>query len=409
VQVRPLSRPPKIIFGFRFSGTLFVSCSLKASSFLKSPPNGSRFLFPFDTSGGWQFTRIVKALRRLRRSARAAEIQDVPVPIPGPDDVLLAVSHCGVCGSDLHAFLNHRGYEGFPEQFTFGHEFSGVIQSIGSRVGNWRVGDRAVVVSVQGCLEQSCPYCSIGFSQLCRSRKIIGIHLDGGMAEYSVVGQKYLIRLPEGMDMMAAALAEPLSVADHCVSDCARAQKGELVVVSGPGIIGILCALIARLSGAEVAVVGTKIDNDLRLPVASKIGFETFVVGPEEPPLAEQLKKRLGRLADQHIEASGAPPALISATDAVRPLGSITVVGLYADDVPLNLTKLVRNQINIKTSYVSDIPNYQRAIQMLHRGDIPIAELVRTYSLKEGLTAFADAEKQAVLKPILVCQENNCQ
>src|SRR5215831_13306221 len=145
----------------------------------------------------------MKALRRLRRAARAAEIQDVPVPSPGPGEVLLAVSHCGVCGSDLHAFLNHRGYEGFPEQFTFGHEFSGIVENLGSGVSGWRVGDRAVVVSVQGCFEK-----------------------------------KYLIRLPEGMDMVAAALAEPLSVADHCVSDCAKTGKGELVAVSGPGIIG---------------------------------------------------------------------------------------------------------------------------------------------------------------------------
>ena len=361
-------------------------------------------MFPFDTAGRHQFTATVKALRRLRRSPRAAELQEVPVPSPGPGEVLLAVSHCGVCGSDLHVFLNHRGYEGFPEQFTFGHEFSGIVQNIGSGVSDWRVGDRAVVVSVQGCLEKTCPYCSIGFSQLCRNRKIIGIHLDGGMAEYSVVNQKYLIRLPAGMDMMAAAMAEPLSVADHCVTDCAKTKKGELVVVSGPGIIGILCALIARLSGAEVVVVGAKTDNQLRLPVARKIGFETLMTEPEKPTLAEQLIERFGRLADQHIEASGAPAALISATEAVRPLGNITVVGLYADDVPLNLTKLVRNQINLKTSYVSDIPNYQRAIQMLHRGDIPIDELVRTYSLKESLTAFADAEKQAVLKPILECQ-----
>ncbi len=348
----------------------------------------------------------MKALRRLRRVARAAEIQDVPVPVPGPDEVLLNVSHCGVCGSDLHAFLNHRGYEGFPERFTFGHEFSGTIENTGAGVSRWKAGDRAVVVSVQGCLEKSCPYCSIGFSQLCRSRKIIGIHLDGGMAEYSVVNQKYLIPLPQGMDMMAAALAEPLSVADHCVTDCAKTAKGELVVVSGPGIIGILCALVARSSGAQVVVAGTDTDDQLRLPVARKIGFETIVVGTGKPVLADQLKERFGRLADQHIEASGAPAALISATDAVRPLGTITIVGLYADDVPLNLTKLVRNQINLKTSYVSDIPNYQRAIEMLHRGDIPIAELVRTYPLKEGLTAFADAEKQAVLKPILICREN---
>ncbi len=295
----------------------------------------------------------------------------------------------------------------FLSNLLSGMNFRVLSKTWESGVSGWRVGDRAVVVSVQGCLEKSCPYCSIGFSQLCRSRKIIGIHLDGGMAEYSVVNQKYLIRLPEGMEMMAAALAEPLSVADHCVSDCAQTGKGELVVVSGPGIIGILCAVVARLSGAEVAVVGTKTDDQLRLPVARKIGFETLVTGPENPTLAEQLTKRFGRLADQHIEASGAPAAVISATDAVRPLGNITVVGLYADDVPLNLTKLVRNQINLKTSYVSDIPNYQRAIQMLHRGDIPLAELVRTYSLTEGLTAFADAEKQAVLKPILACQENN--
>ncbi len=87
-------------------------------------------------------------------------------PLRDPAKFCWLLSHCGVCGSDLHVFLNHRGYEGFPEQFTFGHEFSGVIQSIGSGVSGWQVGDRAVVVSVQGCLEKSCPYCSIGFSQL---------------------------------------------------------------------------------------------------------------------------------------------------------------------------------------------------------------------------------------------------
>jgi L-iditol 2-dehydrogenase len=354
----------------------------------------------------FHYTTTVKALRRLRRAPRAAEIQDVPIPAPGPDEILMKVSHCGVCGSDLHAFLNHRGYEGFPERFTFGHEFSGTVENTGPGVSAWKTGDRAVVISVQGCLEKTCPYCSIGFSQLCRSRKIIGIHLDGGMAEYSVVNQKYLIRLPEGMDMMAAALAEPLSVADHCVTDCAKTAKGELVTVSGPGIIGILCALVARFSGAQVVMVGTETDDQLRLPVARKIGFQTIVTGPGKTALADQLKERFGRLADQHIEASGAPAAVISATDAVRPLGAITIVGLYADDVPLNLTKLVRNQINLKTSYVSDIPNYRRAIEMLHRGDIPIAELVRTYPLKDGLTAFADAEKQDVLKPVLICREN---
>src|SRR5580698_3303604 len=102
------------------------------------------------------YTTTVKALRRLRRAPRAAEIQDVPIPAPGPDEILMKVSHCGVCGSDLHAFLNHRGYEGFPERFTFGHEFSGIIENTGPGVSRWKAGDRAVVISVQGCLEKSC-------------------------------------------------------------------------------------------------------------------------------------------------------------------------------------------------------------------------------------------------------------
>jgi len=345
----------------------------------------------------------MKALRRHSRQPRDAGVVDISTPEPGPGEVLLKISHCGVCGSDLHAYLNHPGYETIPEKFTFGHEFSGVVTACGEGVTHWRSGDRAVSISVQGCLGDDCPYCSIGYSQLCPSRKIIGIHLDGGMAEYAVVNEKYLIRLTEETNLIDASLTEPLSVAEHCVSDCSDVRPGELVVVTGPGIIGILCALVARLKEATVVLTGLESDNHLRLPTASEIGFETILSGPGMPPLKERLIERFGQLADRHIEASGSGQALTEGIDAVRPLGSVTVVGLFPELVQLNMTNLVRNQIDIRTSYVSDRVNYLRALEILRGGGVPTNRLVHTYALKDGIDAFEDAYDKSVIKPVLTC------
>lgn len=343
------------------------------------------------------------AFRRERRAPRAASIQNVDTPAPGPTEVLLDVFHCGVCGSDLHAFINQKGYETIPEQFTFGHEFSGEVIATGEAVSDWRVGDHAVVVSVQSCLLDTCRYCSIGYPQLCPERQIIGIHRDGGMAEACIVDQKYLVPTPDSIDMQAASLAEPLSVAEHCVADCSGTGKGDLVVVSGPGIIGILSALVARSKGADVIVSGIAADDHIRLPALRRIGFDTLVVGPDQPALGVQVKDRYGRLADRLIEASGSKAALMAATDAVRALGTITIVGLYGEDVPLDFTRLVRNQIELKTSYVSDVPNYRNALEFLNDGLVPVGELVQTYPLADAFKAFEDAYHQNVIKPILAC------
>ena len=345
----------------------------------------------------------MKALRRNSRTPRDASLHEMPPPQPGPREVLLKTAHCGICGSDLHAWLSHPGSENFPAQFTFGHEFSGEVVEIGCEVGKWKPGDRAVAVSVQGCHDDGCHYCGIGYQQLCPRRRIIGIHLDGGMAEYVVVRASCLVAVEEGTDMMAAALTEPLSVAEHCVTDCSDVAEGDLVVVTGPGIIGLLCAIVARLKGATVVVTGVASDAKLRLPAAEAMGFDVMTTGPGCETLAAQAAQRYGRLFDRQIEASGSAEALIAGLDALRPLGSATVVGLFAEHVPLDLTALVRRQVTIRTSYVSDLPNYQRALEIIRDGHVPADRLVRLYDLRDGLQAFADAADKAVIKPVLVC------
>ncbi len=345
----------------------------------------------------------MKAIRRHSRTPKDSNLEEITLPGLGPQEVLLKTSHCGVCGSDLHAWLNHPGYESIPEQFTYGHEFSGEVIETGSGVSRWKAGDRAVAISVQGCQREDCRYCSSGYQQLCGARQIIGIHLDGGMAEYTVVREPYLVPVVEGADLMTASLTEPLSVAEHCVTDCSDVEAGDLVLVTGPGIIGLFSAIVARLKGAKVVVAGLDSDKKLRLPAAEAIGFDTIITGNGWPSIAQQAKDRYGQYFDRQIEASGSGEALSAGLEAVRPLGSATVVGLFPELVQLNMTNLVRNQITIHTSYVSDLPNYERALEIIGRGEIPVKELVHTYPLEEGLQAFADAEKRTVIKPVLIC------
>lgn len=342
------------------------------------------------------------ALRRFDKSPRAARIEETPSPEVGATEILLKVQFCGVCGSDLHAYLNHAGYESVLKSVTFGHELSGVVQTVGKDVQGWAEGEHATMIAIQA-MDEECRYVKEGWPQLSPSRRVQGLHLDGGMAEYIAVDQRFLIKLPQGMNMQAAALTEPLSVADHCVVNSSRIKQGDKIVVSGPGIIGMLCAIVARHHGAEVVVSGTAADEKVRLSSARKIGFQTVQLDPDQPPLDVQAKEIFGQEVDGMIEASGASPALANAWKTVRTDGMVSIVALYGREVTMDMTQFVRKQIGLQTSYGSAVPSYERSLQMLQDGVVPIKELVRLYDLNDGISAFTDAENQEVMKPMLNC------
>ena len=344
----------------------------------------------------------MKALRRFEKKPRAARIEDVPTPEPGPGQVLLKVDHCGVCGSDLHAFLDHAGYESVLPQVTFGHEVSGVVEATGADVQDWAPGDRGVLTAIQHT-DPDCPYVRAGAPQLSPSRRVQGLHLDGGMAEHVAIDQQFLIPIPDSLDLRDAALTEPLSVADHCIVNRSSIGPEDQVIVSGPGIIGMLCAIVARHKGADVLLSGTPADEAVRLCAARQIGFQTVTVGPGLPPLHEQALAHFGKEADALVEASGASPALAHSWQVVRTDGTVTVVALYGRDVTLDATQFVRKQIDIRTSYGSAPPSYHRAMELLEAGSVPVENLVKTYDLEDGLRAFDEAERQEVLKPLLKC------
>jgi len=334
------------------------------------------------------------ALRKVERRAGALALVDQPVPKPGPEDVVLKVAACGVCGSDLHAYNDDPGYEFVRVPVTLGHEFAGIVTAVGERVSGWSAGQAACAIAIQGCGD--CPGCRRGDTHLCSRRLVQGLHYDGGMAEYVRVPARFLVPLPPSLDPVLGALVEPVSVALHAVFDRTRITPGDRVAVTGPGFIGLMCALAAWLCGAEVTVVGAPADRDVRLRAAEAMGFRTAVA--DEQPLTGLL----GGPADVLIEASGSAAALGEALTAVRRGGQVTLVGLYARPASLFMTTAVRDELTLRGAYASSHPNYVRAIQLLEAGLLPVEPLLSRYALNRGQAAFEDALARRTLKPVLV-------
>ena len=346
----------------------------------------------------------MKSFRRFARKERAARLSEVEMPKPRKGEVLLKVSFCGICGSDLHAWLNHKGYESVLPEVTFGHELSGIIVERGDQAKRWEVGQKMVMIALQTKHDPNDPFCQNNLPQLSPRRRVQGLHLDGGMAQFVVVEEEFLLPIPEGLSMEKAALTEPLSVAEHCVGNRTSIRENDRVVVSGPGIIGILCAISARSRGAEVLVVGTEKDEQVRLSAAGELGFRTLIVGQSHLPLHEQVEKQFPGGADALIEASGSPFALGDSWRSVRPDGVVTAVALYARAIELDLTQFLRKQIDLRTSYASSRADYNRAFELLRNGDVESNILLSFYNLTEAEQGFADSESLKVMKAMINCQ-----
>ena len=347
------------------------------------------------------------AFRRQKKEYWAAATVRVPIPEPGDDDVLIEVDETAGCGSDLHALNNAPGSELFPAEVTFGHEMAGRVKRSGKNVRNLPVGTPVTMIAIQGC--RSCEFCTSGYMQLCKARRVQELSFNGGMAEYVVVNQHFVKPVPEELPTTARSLIEPTTIATHCV-DLLGDIRGQRIVLPGAGIIAVLTALVAREAGADVTLTGLERDQHTRLKKAADLGFKTIVTGSSLPSLAAQYRELHGRpFADILLDASGAPEAVMDGFAAgydavVKPGGEIMLVAIYERGIPdFRLTSLVRWQRRLTTSYGSDPKDYDRAIKLLLSGSIPVEQLVVRYKLEDAFQAYKDAAESRVLKPVIVC------
>lgn len=324
----------------------------------------------------------------------SVEIREISRPIIGDDDVLLEVRNVGVCGSDLHQWTaDHSWPVNYP--VVLGHEFSGIIAETGSRVIGWKVGDR-VVSETAAIIDPSNPMSRIGLYNLDPTRKGFGYGVNGAMTRYVSVPCRCLHLIPDSLPFEQACLTEPCCVAYSAVVENSRLKPGDRVIVLGPGTIGILCAAMARLCGAEVAVVGLPADIN-RLAIAKQYGCESIT-----GDALEWAKQRDGLGADCVIDAAGSSITLNIALQLVRPNGQITKVGWGPQPLGFSLDPLVQKNIRLQGSFSHNWRMWERVIALLANGQLDVKPIIGgVWPITKWQEAFEKMHTGEVVKSVL--------
>jgi alcohol dehydrogenase/L-iditol 2-dehydrogenase len=330
----------------------------------------------------------------------SVELREVSVPEIGDDDVLLAVGAVSVCGSDVHqAYATHSWPVNVP--VTLGHEFGGTVARAGRAVRGFREGDR-VVSETAAVICGACAMCRSGRYNLCPSRKGFGYGVDGAMAEFVRVPARCLHHVPAGLSFALACLTEPHSVAYNAMCVNVSIRPGDLVVVLGPGPIGLLCARMAALSGAHpLVVVGLSADA-ARLDTARLLGA-THTVDAQTQDVDDVVRALNSLGADVVCDASGSSRTLAAALRLARPDGQVTKVGWSPEPLAVDLNPLVQKNVRLQGSFSHNWPIWERVLHLMAAGLTGAQHIVGLQAgLPEWRSAFEAMHDGRVIKSILL-------
>ncbi len=332
-------------------------------------------------------------------------LETIPVPSCGDDEIRVKVDACAVCGTDLKSQLHGNPRIEAPN--VMGHEFTGLVEKVGSKVEGFSTGDRIVMATSISCGE--CYYCKQGWTNLCADLAPMGFSYPGGMAEYVTIPERALrnghaVKVPEGVKPEHAALAEPVSCTVNCAHNC-NLQRADTVVVIGAGPMGIMNACIAREFGAAKIIVAEI--NDARLNQCEAFGFD-LLVNPAEADLLQVVRDETGGIgADVVIVAAPAAQPQEQAPAMVRKRGTVCLfASLPVGRSMLSLDSRVVHYGEVRIVGTSDsTPDHvARAVELIAGGSLPVDrlashilgldELPRAYELMQSGESL-----RVVLKP----------
>jgi (R,R)-butanediol dehydrogenase / meso-butanediol dehydrogenase / diacetyl reductase len=325
------------------------------------------------------------------------EVADLEPVAPLADQVQIEVAFTGICGTDLHIFHGSMDAR-VTTPAVIGHEMSGRIAAVGSGVEGWAVGDPVTVVPLDWCGE--CPACSAGHTHLCHRLKFIGIDAPGSLQRLWTVPARTLVRLPADLSLEHAALIEPTAVAVHDVRR-AELKAGEQAVVVGGGPVGLLIAVVARETGADVLIVEP---NAYRRELATSLGLRA--VDPAEADITGIVTEWTGGAGAAVVfEVSGAAAGVTTAVEALAVRGRLLLVAIHGTPREVNLHRFFWRELTLIGARLYHRADFERAVELVADGTIPTATLI---SAVEPLSSAADAfellETGAVMKVLIDCQ-----
>jgi L-iditol 2-dehydrogenase len=329
-------------------------------------------------------TDVMKAL--VYTAPRRLEMLEFPDPKPKSDEVLVKVRAGSVCGSDLHGFLG-RSKKRVPP-LILGHEFSGEVA---------QTGDAVAIYPIVSC--GTCEYCTADRENLCPARQVYGLDFHGGLAELASVPSRCIFPIPPSMSFVEGSLVEPLANAVHVLDRCSGV-RGRTVLVYGAGPIGMLCAFVAKQSGASAVAVVDR--NAHRLGKTRELAADLTIDASDEDPVDVVRDWTGGRGVDFAIDAVGNSLCRQNSMVCTASGGTVVCIGLEEEVCAVDTRAVVTRELDVRGAYAYTRANFAEAISMLERRLLPWQPIVTKANLSEGQAIFDDLATgdSAILKAV---------
>jgi 2-desacetyl-2-hydroxyethyl bacteriochlorophyllide A dehydrogenase len=320
------------------------------------------------------------------------EAQQVLIPTIGPEEALVQVEACGFCGSDINIIAGTHPRARAP--LIVGHELSGRIVQLSETAHGLDIGDRVTMFPLISC--GTCYSCTHGMPHICRTLKLYGFDVDGGMAEFIRLPVASLIKLPDGMPANIGALIEPLAVAVHGVRR-STLNGVRTAVVLGAGPIGLLTALVAKLSDVPNVVISDVQPG--RVMLAKQLGLTAVRAGEPLHACIMELSDRNG--ADLVLECAGHPSSAVEMLTLVRSRGVIVNLGVFKKRVEFDMQAINFKEIELLGSRVYERRDFETAIELA--GKLPLERIVsHAYALSDVSRAFAQFQSSEACKVLII-------
>lgn len=338
----------------------------------------------------------MKAVRL--QSVGNLSVETVEKPVPGPNELLVKIEACGVCGTDRHILAGE-----FPSRppVTLGHEFCGIVEAIGSGVSTIAIGARITGDPNISC--GLCPQCRNGRVNLCHNLKAIGIQQDGGFAEYAIVPESQAYEIPLSLHPHHGAFCEPLACCLHGV-DMAEIKPGSSVVILGGGVIGMLTVQLCKIAGATTIVMSTRQADKRHL--AEEIGA-THSIDPSQGNAIELLAGKNGLLpggADVVIECAGVAETMMEAPKMARAGGTVVILGVMAagEKIEIEPFDILFRELRVLGSFVNPF-THRRAADMIASGAVKVDKLIsRTVGLEEAVEVISNPPRRGEIRVMVL-------